>query len=277
MALSVVDLYVKILAKTNCKDCGFPTCIAFAGMVVSEKLPLKNCPHIDPDLLAPAQEELNEQYAQGKWLKKDMAAEALSLAKEKAASMALEDIARRIGAGPGTNDGPLKGIDHIVLPYFNQTLLISKDRVTDQTGGDLTRNEQTVVYIHMASGGNTSPTGNMKSFKEFPNTVSKIVSMRDLVETPLKKAFSSRRQAFEIACKKAGGTDVKDRYESLDLAFQFRIFPKIFITLLFWDESEGFEANVKLLFDETILDHLDIEATLFLSEHLCKLLKDSVT
>jgi hypothetical protein len=277
MALSVVDLYVKILPRTNCKDCGFPTCIAFAGMVVSEKLPLKNCPHIDPNLLAPAQEELNEQYALGKWLKKDMAAESLSLAKEKTASMALEDIARRIGASLGAHDGPLKGIDHIVLPYFNRTVLISKDRVTDSTGGDLTRNEQTVIYIHMASGGTTSPTGNMKSFKEFPNTVSKIVSMRDQVETPLKETFSARRQALEIACKKTGGTNVKDRYESLDLAFQFRVFPKIFITLLFWDASEGFGADVKLLFDETILDHLDIEATLFLSEHLCKLLTNSVT
>ena len=77
MALSVVDLYSKILPRTNCRDCGFPTCIAFAGMVVSEKHPLKNCPHIPAHTLKSAQKELEEQYKQGKWLKKDMAAEAL--------------------------------------------------------------------------------------------------------------------------------------------------------------------------------------------------------
>ena len=65
MALSVVDLYAKILPRTNCRDCGFPTCIAFAGMVVSEKLPLKNCPHIDPDLLEPAQ-RIGGQLEDGK-------------------------------------------------------------------------------------------------------------------------------------------------------------------------------------------------------------------
>ncbi|OQY53050.1 MAG: hypothetical protein B6230_01305 [Desulfobacteraceae bacterium 4572_89] len=32
MALSVVDLYAKILPRTNCRDCGFLTCIAFTGM-----------------------------------------------------------------------------------------------------------------------------------------------------------------------------------------------------------------------------------------------------
>ncbi len=47
MPLSVVDLYRDVLPQTNCGDCGYPTCMAFAGMVVSEKLPLENCPHID--------------------------------------------------------------------------------------------------------------------------------------------------------------------------------------------------------------------------------------
>ncbi|MDA3916694.1 MAG: hypothetical protein PF690_06945 [Deltaproteobacteria bacterium] len=87
MPLSVVDLYAKILPRTNCKDCGFRTCIAFAGMVVSEKYPLKNCPHIKPDLLKNAQKELDEQYKQGKWLKKDMAQEALAYAKNPAVKM----------------------------------------------------------------------------------------------------------------------------------------------------------------------------------------------
>ncbi|MEA2060190.1 MAG: (Fe-S)-binding protein [Thermodesulfobacteriota bacterium] len=47
MALSVVDLYKKVLPGTNCRDCGFPSCLAFAGMVVSEQHPLADCPHIE--------------------------------------------------------------------------------------------------------------------------------------------------------------------------------------------------------------------------------------
>ena len=120
MPLSVVDLYVKILPRTNCKDCGFPTCIAFAGMVVSEKHPLKNCPHIKPDLLKDAQKELDEQYKQGKWLKKDMAQEALAYAKKQTASMKIEDVALRLGGEIVT----IQGVDQIKLPYFNKHILI---------------------------------------------------------------------------------------------------------------------------------------------------------
>jgi hypothetical protein len=273
MALSVVDLYTKILPRTNCKDCGYLTCLAFAGMVVSEKLPLKNCPHIDPALINPAQAELEEQYRQGKWLKKDMAAEALTLAKEKAASMDLADIAARIGGQwqPPGSQGPFDQAPHIILPYFNTHVYISREKILDARGQDtLTRNEQTFIFIHMAHGGDATPTGQMKSFKEFPNTVSKIVSMKDQVEIPLSRWFARGLDRLDRACRSLGGTDVGQRYDSPDRACQFRVFPKVFVTLLFWDAEEGFEADAKLLFDETVTDHLDIEAIMFLSEHLAK-------
>jgi len=270
MALSVVDLYAKVLPRTNCRDCGFPTCIAFAGKVVSEKLPLKHCPHIPEEIIGSAQAELEEQYRQGKWLKKDMAAEALGLAREKAAAMSLEKIAGRIGGvmDSGKAPGPFHGTPHIRLPYFTGELRITLDRVADSAGRDLSRNEQTFVFIHMAAGSSADPTGNLKSFKEFPNTVSKMVSMRDVVEAPLKKAFGGKPGALAGRCRTLGGVDVKDRYESPDLAFQFRVFPKVYITLLFWDESEGFEPDIKLMFDETVIRHMDIEAIMFMSEHL---------
>ena len=274
MALSVVDLYAKVLPRTNCRDCGFPTCIAFAGKVVSEKLPLKHCPHIPEAILKPAQAELEEQYRQGKWLKKDMAAEALGRAKDAAAAMSLEQIADRIGGiiNDGKDPGPFHGTPHIRLAYLKKQLCITLDRVADTGGADLTRNEQTFVFIHMAAGSSADPTGNLKSFKEFPNTVSKMVSMRDHVEGPLKRAFSGQATALAERCRDLGAVDVKDRYASPDLAFQFRVFPKVYITLLFWDQSDGFEADVKLMFDETVIGHMDIEAIMFMSEHLANLL-----
>jgi hypothetical protein len=44
--------------------------------------------------------------------------------------------------------------------------------------------------------------------------------------------------------------------------------------LRFWDSDGevGLEAEVKLAFDETITEHLDIESIMFLSEQLTKML-----
>jgi len=63
-------------------------------------------------------------------------------------------------------------------------------------------------------------------------------------------------------------------YGSADLALFFTPLPRVPVMIVFWDEEQkdGFEARVRLLFDETITDHLDIESILFLSERLMELL-----
>ncbi len=45
MALSGLDIY-KLLPKTNCKECGFPTCLAFAMQIAAKKTSLEQCPHV---------------------------------------------------------------------------------------------------------------------------------------------------------------------------------------------------------------------------------------
>ena len=45
MALSGLDIY-KLLPKTNCKECGFATCLAFAMALAQKKVSLDKCPHV---------------------------------------------------------------------------------------------------------------------------------------------------------------------------------------------------------------------------------------
>lgn len=45
MALSGLDIY-KLLPKTNCKACGFSTCLAFAMALAQKRTSLDKCPHV---------------------------------------------------------------------------------------------------------------------------------------------------------------------------------------------------------------------------------------
>jgi acetyl-CoA decarbonylase/synthase complex subunit gamma len=47
MALTGLDIY-KLLPKTNCKDCGFATCLAFAMALAQKRISLEKCPHVSP-------------------------------------------------------------------------------------------------------------------------------------------------------------------------------------------------------------------------------------
>jgi len=273
MALSVVDLYRDVLPKTNCGDCGFPTCLAFAGMVVSDQHPLENCPHLSRETVEKCRRELGEQYAAGKWTKRDMAEDALQWARERSASMDLADLPGRIGGElePGDGQPALK------LSYFTTHLLVRAEEIVRTDGVDLTRWEKVFIYNHLAQGGRRLPTGNWKGFEEFPNTVSKVKTMAGQVEAPLVDRFHGQLEALRSAAVLIGGTEITGKGNGADAAFFFQPLPRVPVTLLFWDEdlADGFGATAKLLFDETVTEHLDIESIVFLSERVRQMLCDA--
>jgi acetyl-CoA decarbonylase/synthase complex subunit gamma len=46
--MSGLQIY-KLLPKTNCKDCGFPTCLAFAMKLAAKQVELGDCPHVSDE------------------------------------------------------------------------------------------------------------------------------------------------------------------------------------------------------------------------------------
>jgi len=48
MALSGLDIY-KLLPKTNCRECGFVTCLAFAMQLAKKAVAIEKCPHLSPE------------------------------------------------------------------------------------------------------------------------------------------------------------------------------------------------------------------------------------
>lgn len=51
MPLSGLQIY-KLLPKTNCKECGFPTCLAFAMKLAAKQADLNDCPYVSEEAKA---------------------------------------------------------------------------------------------------------------------------------------------------------------------------------------------------------------------------------
>lgn len=266
MALSVVDLYRDVLPRTNCGDCGFPTCVAFASRVVADRLPLEICPHLSAETVERCRPELEAQYAAGRWTRRDMLADALTWARERAAETDISRLPDRIGGelaeGP---DGP-----RLRLPYFRDTVLLGGREIVREDGAPLDRWEQVFLLNHMAQGGSAPPAGRWQSFQEFPNTVSKVQSMRSHVEAPLAKRFAGAVPELERRAREIGGVPAGADAPSADLAVRLQPLPRVPVLLLFWDADpeEGTDGQARLLFDETAPGHLDIESIMFLSEQI---------
>jgi len=48
MALTGIQIY-KMLPQTNCKECGYPTCLAFAMKLAAKQVELSACPYVTPE------------------------------------------------------------------------------------------------------------------------------------------------------------------------------------------------------------------------------------
>lgn len=275
MPLSVIHLYKDVLPKTNCGDCGVPTCMAFATRVILEREPLKGCPHVGAEDLARLQPVLDAQQAAGIGVRADPIADALAWAQERATSMALEDLPDRINGTlePGP-DGPA-----VILPYFDTTVAIRQGEtltISRTDGQKLDPWEQVLLLNHLAQGGSQAPVGRWIGLEQLPNSTSKTASLREHVEEPVAAAFQGRPDALRSAAApyvraEPGGADLPEA----DVVLLFQPLPRVPMALLFWDADadEGFEPRVKMLYDETVNDHLDIESIVFLTEQLRDRLK----
>jgi len=60
--------------------------------------------------------------------------------------------------------------------------------------------------------------------------------------------------------------------QSCTAAFLVPVLPRLPLFVLFWDEEqeEGFPAKVKVLFDQGVLDFLDIESLVFSAERMAE-------
>lgn len=270
MPLTILDLYKNVLPKTNCGECGSATCLAFATMVVAERHSISGCPYLSESVVTEYDRQLQAQYSAGAGLKKDPAKDALQWAKQRSASMAIEDLPPRIGGELIEHEG----VTALSLPYFNRTIVILPDRILAQDGTELNMWEQVFVYNHMAQNGSSLPSGVWKGFVEFPNTVSKVKSMVEHVEKPLINAFKGDAGRLIRISKEIGGIDKTGEFGSADAAVLLHPLPRVPVMVMFWDDqgTDGFGAELKLLFDKTATEHLDIESILFLSERLRQLL-----
>ncbi len=68
----------------------------------------------------------------------------------------------------------------------------------------------------------------------------------------------------------AGGTLIDN--PAATLTFIFAVLPRLPQQVIFWAEEpeDGFAARVKILFDQRVLDYLDIESLVFTGERLAE-------
>ncbi len=265
MALTILEL-VKVLPMTNCGDCGYATCMAFASHVVKKKESLSLCPHLSLGILEELNREIEAQHAKNLHVAPDRFKTAKEFVTGKIKDADFAQLAPYLGGKYVKKNGE----DFLILKYLGRNFLISKKEAKAQ----VTTEEQDVwdtilLYNYIASNCRKTPTGKWVSIDVLPGSIPKKPELEETCEKRIAQAFKGDPNGLKKAVRALGGTQAKVE-TSADVKAVLHPLPKTPFLLLFWDEEpeEGFEARVKVLFDETILCFLDIESAVFLAEKM---------
>jgi len=260
--LTVMDV-LKVLNRSNCRECGLPTCMAFAVMVAQGQKELSECPYVDGEI----KERMKGAVVQNKQSLKERRDELLYRLKQDVASVDFTKIADKIGAEVNNGRLVIRCLGRIFeLDQFGE--LHSLSHVNSWVHLPI------INYVVHSAGrdlnGEWVPFSELKHAADWVRFFEKrcVEVMRDLADDQ-PELFLNIVGLF--SSKELG--DQADASESADHVFTLFPLPKVPMKISVWEADGQFESNLTLLFDRSAEVNLGVEALYMLCVGFLKMLK----
>ncbi|MCW5208751.1 DUF3786 domain-containing protein [Desulfobulbus sp. US1] len=267
--------FLKYTPATNCGECGYAACLAFAVAVTKGGVAPELCPYVQKDMLpaefGAAKGEAGLGGVERGQDERDMA--LVTHLKSKVQELDFRELSHRLGA-----DWAADTPDLLRFSYLGRSILLGRDEVVMDGQQLVDPRDQILLYNYVAFGGNASggaeerlPNGTWVGMESLPNSIAKIRTLATYCEARLSERFAGRIQDLAPLCDKVGGERGRDEQgQSADFAVVLPVLPFVPLYILFWDQDmeDGFEARVKILFDQNVMDFLDLESLVFAAERM---------
>ena len=247
----------QLLDKSNCRECGEKTCLAFAGAVIRGHRSLDECPKLDRETVAKystgpgehpnAVEKNREEY--------------LKMLQSQVAEIDLAAAAQRLGGRFSGNKLTLK--------------VLGKDFSVDTQGklsADIHINPWVAMPFlnHVLHGSGTEPTGKWVSFRELNGGSERYPLFQKRCEAVMQRVADVYTDLFDDMVHLFNGRQVEEQFES-DISVVLHPLPKLPIMVCYWQPEDGLDSSLNLFFDQTADANLDIGAIFSLGAGLAQM------
>lgn len=247
---------------SNCGQCGYPTCLAFAAALVATGIDPGCCPYLDRrglDLPLAAAGSLDEVARQ-----RDLA--LVEHLKAKVAALDFKGLAEPLGAG-----WSITSPDTLFFSFVGQEVVIGKTGLLINGRAPEDPRDQILLYNYVERGGGRTPDRTWVGLESLPNTISKVRTLATYCEEVLARVLQGADKEQLAALRhRLHAQEVIDTPAEIGLIVP--ALPMLPLYILFWDEEpeDDFPAKVKVLFDHQVLDILDIESLIFVAERMAE-------
>ena len=262
--------FLKFTPRSNCGECGYAACLAFAAAVTKGGENPGKCPHVDLTRLG---EEFTKadrgngglSGVAGLLDEKDMA--LVAHLKGKISEVSFSAVAPQLGC---TWSGAATNCLH--FRYLGRDVTLSGEGVFFNGKEVEDPRDQILLYNYVYYGGGEPHSGERVGMESLPNSISKVRTLRVYCEERITAHFCGREALLRECAARIDGVARDDLERSCSAAFQVAVLPNLPMLLLFWDEEpeDGFAARAKVLYDRNVLSVLDIESLVFASERMAE-------
>ena len=247
-----------LLPKSNCGDCGFSTCMAFAAAVIKQEKRLADCPHLDQGTLALYDGQVERQVNI-----ESIQEETLKELQGKVATIDLASRAERLGART-----------------IGDTLIVKclgKDFAVDAQGTVMSQchthawfSIPLLNYILYSKGEESA--GRWVPFRELENGRTWNLLFERRCEQPLKQIADAHGELFEDLISMFSGVSSFNNFSS-DISVVLYPLPKVPILICYWKPEEDLASRLHLFFDATAEKNLPVESLFTLGTGLVRMLE----
>lgn len=246
----------QFLDKSNCRECGERTCLAFAAAVFRGQRKPYECPKLDPETI--------ERFSMG--TKKQNTAEEnreeyLKKLKNEIVYLDLKVAAKSVG-------GRFSG-DKLKLK------VLGKDFSVDTEGNisaDIHINPWVAIPFlnYLLRGKGLPASGNWVSFRELKEGTERYPLFQKRCETPMKRVADVYTDLFDDMVHIFSGEQVEKQFQS-DISVVLRPLPRVPIMVCYWLPEDGLGSSLNVFFDATADDNLDIGSVFMLGVGLTQM------
>ena len=231
----------KHLEKSNCRECGEKTCLAFAAAVYQSRKQINLCPRIGSEIIELFSSDKRENT------KEDFGEQYIKGLKQTLSGIDLGEAAKRIN---GKYDGrkltvKIMGKNFSVDSAGN---LSSEIHVNPWVSGPF------LEYVIYSKG--LEPTGEWVSFRELKEAKDISYSFfQRRCEFTLKRIADTYTDLFDDLVHIFGGRKVPEQFET-DVAVILYPLPKVPIMICYWGDDDGLGSTLNLFFDKSVDENL---------------------
>lgn len=245
-----------LLDRSNCRQCGKPTCLAFAGAVFTGQIGIERCPKLPPEVTA--------RYARG--VRTGSATEPgpaddLQKLQDQIATIDLAAAARRIGARFTSG--------RLTLPVLGKPFSVDAN---GRLSADIHINPWVAVpfLLHVLKGKGTPPSGNWVSYRELADARARHALFEKRCEAVLKRLADTYTDLFDDLVHLFSARRVAPAFAS-DISVLLHPLPLVSVMICYWGPDDGLTSSLHVFFDRTADDNLGADAVFTLGTGLAQM------